>query len=877
MPFKCFLHRFSRLSAANVAAGASSTSRIRGQYAWIFAAWLLLSPSLAAALDTDADGLDDALEGAADPDNDGLPNHSDHDSDGDGQPDRAEGLLDFDNDGIPGYLDTDDDGDGTLNATVVESPPLNARGLLTRPHDVDLDGIPNHLDLDSDNDGRLDADERLGDDDDDGIPNFIDANDTDGSNGDADGDGLTNGYERLNALNPLSQDSDDDGLLDNEEAFPPDRAPDTDSDSIVDPLDADDDNDAIPTAQELADAVFFDNGDDFDGDNLKNWHDRDSDGDGHSDALEGTTDSDGGGSPDYLDLDSDDDERLDAIEGVGDDDNDGITNRIDPLDEDGPIADADLDGLTNAQESALGLNAYSPDSDDDGLCDGAVAVTSASLTPVEVYPKIITADEVCVAGEFAASNQDSDSDGLLDALDPDDDNDNILTEIEVFYGVAFGNADSDNDTLPNHLDPDSDGDGHADTFESAGDFDGDGLPNFLDSDSDNDSTLDLAEPSDDTDRDGAFNIFDPAEDGPDADDDADSITNILEALLGTDPHLADSDHDSLLDPDEIGLQTFNPTNSDRDPFINALDPDDDNDRIFTLTEVEDESLALRALQSASLDDDTIPAHLDTNSDSDPLLDSEEGEVPTQNCRPFDALLPDVLFCLPAYLDTDELFSTTIDWDTDGLVNASELDLETNPRDPDSDRDGLCDGVVDVQSEVLGFVTTEQFCIAGEDAAARQDSDSDGTIDALDEDDDDDTILTRTELTDTNNNPSIGPDPDGDTRPNWLDIDSDDDFVPDADEPGDVNQNGIPDYLEPPQTNPEDTSPPQDTSDAASDVLSPEANEVLRGGCDCTSMTAPAPLNKTSPATALSLFALIAGVLFVFARRARRPTQNNPRL
>lgn len=69
-------------------------------------------------LDTDSDGLYDALEGTADVDGDGMPNNQDTDSDGDGLYDSEESggtggcmARNSDEDGFPDYLDNDSDND----------------------------------------------------------------------------------------------------------------------------------------------------------------------------------------------------------------------------------------------------------------------------------------------------------------------------------------------------------------------------------------------------------------------------------------------------------------------------------------------------------------------------------------------------------------------------------------------------------------------------------------------------------------------------------------------------------------------------------------------------------------------------------------------
>gem|GEM_PF-1497835 len=158
--------------------------------------------------DTDADGLDNAFEGADTNDgfdvNDGFdtgaagtqntdaedePDFRDLDDDNDGLPTAEEDVNndgdptndDSDRDGTPNFLDTDDDGDGVKTADEDASGdgnPLN--------DDADADGIPNFLDTDDDGDGIGTADEDangdgnpLNDDADaDGIPDYLDTVDS---------------------------------------------------------------------------------------------------------------------------------------------------------------------------------------------------------------------------------------------------------------------------------------------------------------------------------------------------------------------------------------------------------------------------------------------------------------------------------------------------------------------------------------------------------------------------------------------------------------------------------------------------------------------------------------------------------------------------
>ncbi len=154
--------------------------------------------------------------------------------------------------------------------------------------------------------------------------------------------------------------------------------------------------------------------------------------------------------------------------------------------------DSDLDGLLNVDEEKLGTDPNNPDSDRDGLWDR------------------VEADPV--------NPKNTDKDALINALDPDDDNDNVPTRMEVIIpedpGVsADPNAkDSDGDGTPDHLDADDDGDGVPTRTETTGnrgnvdlkkDTDGDGTPDYLDTDDDNDgiSTFDETDGGKDIDKD----------------------------------------------------------------------------------------------------------------------------------------------------------------------------------------------------------------------------------------------------------------------------------------------------------------------------------------------------------------------------------------
>lgn len=426
--------------------------------------------------DSDGDGVSDADEISLG----SYPDDEDYDEDGitDGEERAwslaldANGDFDYDDDGLIDPLDPDDDNDGisSINEGQLDVDCADAAG---GDYTEVGDGIPNHLDLNSDGDEFPDADESAFlDSDDDGKKDFLDCT-PDGANGDRDCDGLFTALEESLGMDPDNADSDGDGVPDGQELVDIEDPEDTDDDGLIDALDTDDDGDGVATADELgllcADGstptaqVGSCNQTSSYGPFELLWVCADT-----LPILAENTDLDVGGAypletddlPDYLDDDDDGDGTLTAIEGLDDDDGDGLSNAYDVNDEDGPLADADNDGLANGLEDEADLDPWFPDTDGDGILDGAELTDTngnGTLDPSELV--------------------DTDGDGVIDALDDDDDGDTIPTAEEGLF-------DGDGDGIPAYLDDDSDGDGIADIDEAPSDrdIDGDGLPDFLDAD-----------------------------------------------------------------------------------------------------------------------------------------------------------------------------------------------------------------------------------------------------------------------------------------------------------------------------------------------------------------------------------------------------------
>jgi outer membrane protein OmpA-like peptidoglycan-associated protein len=747
--------------------------------------------------DADADGVVDALE--TDP--------NDSDTDDDLLQDGTELGL-----GAP-------QGNHTDVAIFVPDADAGGTKTDPLDRDTDDGGVPDGFE-DRDHNGAVEAGETDpnngaddfdgADADEDGLPDALEPfYGTDPANPDTDGDGLKDGAEvKTTGTDPLDDDTDDDGLLDGTE--------DADANGQVDagetdPLDPDTDGDAIqdgtesglgaPEGDDTDPAVFVLDGDA--GATTTDPTDDDTDDDGF---IDGNEDANGDGvvgadETDPNDADSDDDGLQDGTEsgltapqGTGTDaaifipDADGGVATTDPLDPDtdaggvpdgtedinhnGQIdagetdpndpaddvasPDSDKDGLTDAEEDALGTDPLDPDTDDDGLLDG-VEVKTGGTNPFDDDTdddglldgtEDVNKDGIIDADETSPLNPDTDGDGIQDGtesgLDAPEGND---TDPLVF--VADGDAGT---TKTNPLDDDSDDDGLLDGTEDAN---ADGVvgatetdPNEADTDADGlqdgtESGLDAPE-GDDTDlavfipdADGGATTTDPLD--PDTDDggvpdgtedanhngrvdagetdpndpaddvasddaDGDGLTDAEEAVLGTDPLNPDTDGDGLNDGLEVNIGKTDP-----------LDDDTDDDGLLDGTEDANGNGVVDAGETAPLDAD---------SDDDFLLDGTELGLSAPEGKHTDpaVFVPDAdneaTTTDPLNADTDgggvpdgvedknlngrvdagetdpndASDDDKVDSDGDGLSDARELQLGTDPQNPDSDGDGMSDGL-----------------------------------------------------------------------------------------------------------------------------------------------------------------------------------------
>jgi len=325
--------------------------------------------------------------------------------------------------------------------------------------------------------------------------------------------------------------------------------PDTDGDGIPDSQDPDIDGDGVNNSDEKAAGTDPYNPD-TDGDGTKDG-DEDTDGDGKPNKDESNpdedkiTDKDGDGIPDIIDKDDQDGPK-------GDKDGDGIINEEDP--------DADGDGVSNDDEKEAGLDPLNPDTDGDGTNDGDEDTDGdgkKNKDESEVPEGKVTDKDGDGLGDTGVTDKDpedgkaditdgpltndTDNDGIPDAVDPDIDGDGVNNSDEKAAGTDPYDPDTDGDGT-NDGDEDADGDGKTNAEESdptvdeSKDSDGDGIPDIIDRD-------DEDGPKGDKDGDGIINSEDPDADG-------DGVSNDDEKAACLDPLNPDTDGDGTNDGEE---------------------------------------------------------------------------------------------------------------------------------------------------------------------------------------------------------------------------------------------------------------------------------------------------------------------------------------
>ncbi|MDB3858536.1 putative Ig domain-containing protein, partial [Candidatus Poseidonia sp.] len=165
-----------------------------------------------------------------------------------------------------------------------------------------------------------------------------------------------------------------------------------------------------------------------------------------------------------------------TIEILEDSDGDGLPNELpgdyDPTNPDAPglveDTDDDNDGLSDTNETEIGTNPLNPDTDGDGMCDGPVASPPDCVAGPDAFPLDPSGDT------------DTDGDGNPDTLNPpsnsdpalvedlDDDGDGLDDVNETNTGIDNGPTDTGTDPLNPDTDNDGICDGPIDVYDPQG-------------------------------------------------------------------------------------------------------------------------------------------------------------------------------------------------------------------------------------------------------------------------------------------------------------------------------------------------------------------------------------------------------------------------
>ena len=345
-----------------------------------------------------------------------------------------------------------------------------------------------------------------------------------------------------------------------------------------------------------------------------------------------------------------------TIEILEDSDGDGMPNELpgdyDPTNPDAPglveDTDDDNDGLSDTNESEIGTNPLNPDTDGDGMCDGPVA------SPPD-----------CVAGPDAfpldpAGDTDTDGDGNPDTLNPPSNSDPALVEdldddgdgLDDVNETGTGIYNSSTDTGTDPLDPDTDNDGICDGPNAVYDVQG--------------NLICVAGPDD---------------------------TPFGEEASGMVYGLNNTQFSSLVPPYQLPGATWEispelPLGLSIDPVSGIISG--------TPTEVMENTTFIIYGNASATNSITFGFNLEILEDTD-----RDG-------------LPNVL---PDDYPVDGELIEDLDDDGDGASDLSETgtgiyngtdDMGTDPLDPDTDDDGICDGPNDVLPQCIGGPDSNPF-------------------------------------------------------------------------------------------------------------------------------------------------------------------------
>lgn len=316
--------------------------------------------------------------------------------------------------------------------------------------------------------------------------------------------------------------------------------------------------------------------------------------------------------------------------------------------------DNDSDGIPNAAETKLGLDANNPDTDGDGVND------------------------FLETGDDFSTPLDTDNDGIINALDEDDDGDGDPTANEMPDPDNNGDPDDaqdiDDNQIPDYLDPaisrmaeDDDGDGLNNGQEkrlgsnpTLTDSDGDGLSDPFEAiderDSDADGTIDMLDPDDDDD--GIMTVMENADPNGDGnpDDALDSNSNGLPDYLDTDNTPTELPGQSVADGDTATEDGEKPAETDDNTDqTEAAEQQDEKPETDPAATSEEPAAEVAKDQTTETEQETAPAEEEDNSNK-VTLDTSEDEPESGSIRkarlyfPFRSAEPELADDVVDYFD-----------------------------------------------------------------------------------------------------------------------------------------------------------------------------------------------------------------------------------
>jgi gliding motility-associated-like protein len=583
---------------------------------------------------------------------------------------------------------------------------------------------------------------------------------------------------------------------------------------------------------------------DFDNDGVDDGADLDDDNDGILDTVEGNTDTDGDGQPDSKDRDSDNDGIPDVAENGGADFNgDGVIDGLIDANKDGLsdnlgaggllLADADGDGKPNSRDLDSDNDGITDitevrgsDLDNDGKIDGFTDQDGDGFSDNVDFseggsPIFTTSQDTDNNGRpdgLPPQTDDRDSDGKVNFLDIDSDNDGIVDNIESQLTASYiapTGQDSDNDGIDNAYD-NFNGFGGGGNNPLLANTDGGTAPDYVDTDADNDGTRDNIEGWD-LNNNGIIDGAEKTGGALDADNDGllDGYDNTISTTVwnptnGTTPTVAFYPNNQNPTSAELDWRdnTANATDSDGDGTPDLTDVDDDNDGILDILEGN----GIDPLADADGDgtpnfrDTTpggaVPAFVDTNADgiSDAFDTDLDGVINSVDLDSENDGIPELIENGGVDADGDGRIDNFIDADGNGLAKIydageggipagyKDFDFDGKPNaiDIDADNDGITD-IVEVRGD--DFTSNVFNGIVDGPVNATTDVDRDGYLDKVDPviagsgSSSGGTPIILAMDTNADGKPDSFPDdnPDSDSNPIFLDIDADNDGIVDNNE------------------------------------------------------------------------------------------------